>query len=375
MSLIASVIATTAMLASFLVPTSAFAGDTTWDPDESPNYYKVIGTAEKDYSVKDGETGYCDLDDLGRAGCAYASIDEAPTKTTGNLPDPKGWPSPNPKVTIQNLNNDKSYSGYMWNRSHLLADSLGGDEIVKNLITGTRTQNVGNSDQQGGMRYTEVMASGYLETGRATTCPLYYAATPVYQGNEPTPRAVTVDIQSCDKKIDERVLVYNTANGWDINYATAAISETSTSTDEPSSEPSETTSAGPTEEPSSEPTSEVSAEPTNGPTTDVTVDPSSEPSTEATTTPTSDPTTGETGAPSASPSSDASTPRESASATPSSDASVKPSASPSTTTNTSDKNLANTGTNVVIPVSLATVSLILGGSILAYRRRAVSAEA
>ena len=112
----------------------------------------------------------------------------------------------------------------MWNRSHLLADSLGGDPIAVNLVTGTRTQNVG-STQIGGMAHTEELAREYLDTHDGNACPLYYAAMPNYVGAEAVPRTVTVDIQSCDKSIDERVEVANTANGWTIDYSTAAVTE------------------------------------------------------------------------------------------------------------------------------------------------------
>lgn len=34
---------------------------------------------------------------------------------------------------------------------------------------------------------------------------------------------MVVDIRTDDGSIDERVLVYNTANGWDIDYATGDV--------------------------------------------------------------------------------------------------------------------------------------------------------
>jgi DNA-entry nuclease len=67
--------------------------------------------------------------------------------------DPVGW-GENRIVSIK-LYNGKKYKGYLWNRSHLIADSLGGKAIRKNLITGTRMQNVGANDGTGGMAYTE----------------------------------------------------------------------------------------------------------------------------------------------------------------------------------------------------------------------------
>ena len=49
--------------------------------------------------------------------------------------------------------------------------------------------------------------------------------TPNYTGDELLPRTVTVDIQSCDQKIDERVVVSNTANGYVIDYTDGSFTE------------------------------------------------------------------------------------------------------------------------------------------------------
>ena len=100
---------------------------------------------------------------------------------------------------------------------------------MNNMVTGTRTQNVGSVNNSGGMAYTETIARDYLDGAQgqdANACPLYYVATANYSGNELLPRTVTVDIQSCDKSIDQRVVVDNTANGFDIDYLTGDWSAT-----------------------------------------------------------------------------------------------------------------------------------------------------
>ena len=48
---------------------------------------------------------------------------------------------------------------------------------------------------------------------------LYYGAKPVYEGNELVPRYVEVSMKSSDGTIDEKVIVFNSANGFEINYA------------------------------------------------------------------------------------------------------------------------------------------------------------
>ena len=48
--------------------------------------------------------------------------------------------------------------------------------------------------------------------------------TPNYQNSELIPRTVTIDMESCDQSISEHITVFNTANGWAINYYNGRIS-------------------------------------------------------------------------------------------------------------------------------------------------------
>lgn len=206
------------------------AGGAADEPLPDGDYYTVAGAAQRDYNPAPGEVGYCDSDSLGRAVCAYGLLTadtRADAKARGREDidvDPAGWPSHNSKVNIPALTQiagSTDYNGWMFNRSHLLADSLGGAPTVQNLVTGTRTQNVGSVNNTGGMAHTETQARDYLDGkagADANSCPLYYAATPNYTGDELVPRTVTVDIQSCDSVINERAIISNTANGHTINY-------------------------------------------------------------------------------------------------------------------------------------------------------------
>lgn len=202
--------------------------------DQTGDYFHVSGSAQREYQTTPGNTGYCEPDELGRARCAFGEL-TADTRTAAKdrgrqsiSVNPAGW-GHNAEVTIPALSDvagSTEYHGWMFNRSHLLADSLGGTPTANNLVTGTRGQNVGSTGNTGGMAYAEVKARDYLDgkTGTdAASCPLYYAATPQYTGTELLPRTVTVDMQSCDNSIDERVVVDNTANGFNIDYATGAF--------------------------------------------------------------------------------------------------------------------------------------------------------
>lgn len=202
--------------------------------DQTNDYYRITGPAQRDYQTTPGNVGYCEPDDLGRAVCAYGELTHT-TDRTDISGDPVGWPDSgiNQEVSIPALagvNNSEDYHGWFWNRSHLLAASLGGNgDANTNAVPGTRTQNVGSATTDGqwsgGMAHTELMARNYLhDRGHdgAVACPLYYAATPVYIGDELIPRTVIVDIASCDNEINERVEVDNTANNWTIDYHTGA---------------------------------------------------------------------------------------------------------------------------------------------------------
>lgn len=204
-------------------------GPATTSPEA--DYYTVLGPAHVDRDPAPSEVSYCPLDSLGRAVCAYASLTASsyaavPDERQDITVDPAGWPSANREVEIPALasvEGSRAYSGWLWNRSHLVADSLGGDAVAENLITGTRTQNVGSTQvggqYAGGMAYTERLAREYLASQPDDSCPLYYAAEPTYVGDELVPRTVVVDIASCDGSLDQRVEVSNTANGWSIDYA------------------------------------------------------------------------------------------------------------------------------------------------------------
>lgn len=187
-------------------------------------YYTVIGKAQVEFNSKPGEIVLCPLDELERAQCAFAKLTqenrkEAQARGRQSISvDPAGWPRNNRQVQIEN------YRGWFWNRSHMIADSLGGPATKDNLVTGTRTQNVGASNaHRGGMAYTETIARDYLDSPRAKNCPLYYAVVPNYTKDELIPRTVTVDMQSCDESISQRVIVDNSARGWGINYNTGQI--------------------------------------------------------------------------------------------------------------------------------------------------------
>ena len=192
-------------------------------------YYQVLGkavTADKTVN-KSSEFKYSDLDELGRSGIAEALITYADVEKSAGTreqfekgSDPSGW-GHNPKVSVK-MTNGKIYNGFAWNRSHLIADSLGGRAYRNNLITGTRMQNVGANDSHGGMQYIERKVVDHLKSNRYSR--VWYRVTPIYEKNELVPRVVVVDAQSDDGGINERVVTYNVLPGYTIDYMTGKIS-------------------------------------------------------------------------------------------------------------------------------------------------------
>lgn len=204
-------------------------GDSTSDTNTagetaSPNvdYYTVDGSADFTGAAipEPGVIVYGTPDMLGRSTRAVGNITKAlrdgGSDRERDMPDDiTGWPDHNPKVSID-LGDGDAYHGYLFNRSHLIAKSLGGEDIPENMVTGTRTQNVGRNQPPGGMAYTETLARDWLDAHPDGT--VLYMATPNYTGDELLPRTVTVDIRTSDGAIDQHVTVYNTADGYGIDY-------------------------------------------------------------------------------------------------------------------------------------------------------------
>ncbi len=202
----------------------------TWKYSNAPLYYTVRGKANTSVKVKKGKIKMAGWDKLGRTKRVVAKV------TYKMVADSAGWRENMPasadtisgwgkqSLVSVSLSNGRTYNGYAWNRSHLLADCLGGHAVKENLVTGTRTQNVGNNviSAPGGMQYTEQLALNYLNSHHKGW--VYYRATPVYKGNELVCRSVYVDILSNDGSINQHVEVYNAMRGVKINYKTGAVS-------------------------------------------------------------------------------------------------------------------------------------------------------
>lgn len=213
--------------------TQASPSPTAWDPVASPEYYRLVGETQISWSLPAGSVEYGPLDSLGRATYAHAHItpslaEAGSARERDNMADlsPTGW-GHNAQVSIP-LPDGSAYHGEFWNRSHLLAKSLGGQEVVQNIVCGTRMQNVGSNRSigAGGMAHCENLARTWLSDH--PTGSLLYAATPAYLGNEAVCRSVYVDVLASDGSINQRFEVYNTALGYTIDYTTGTFASDGT---------------------------------------------------------------------------------------------------------------------------------------------------
>lgn len=191
------------------------------------NYYWENGSARLSGfdAIKAGEYNF-NADDKGRSGVAravltYSQYEDSKGSRQGQPLDPPAWPSSNPKIAITFSLTERTYHGYLYNRSHSIADSLLGEGSYTskyNFTTGTRSQNVG-ANQNGGMRYAEELAEDFWKANPNTSATINYQTTPVYNANETIPRGSIVDIKSSDNTLNTEVVVINSAEGLEIDYA------------------------------------------------------------------------------------------------------------------------------------------------------------
>ncbi|OPH00762.1 endonuclease [Lacticaseibacillus paracasei] len=202
-------------------------------------FKQTVAAAQKAKTAR-AQTYFDSLDDLGRTQTVSAiitygmmhshasSVHKRPafpktTKVSGEYAD--GVYNKNLQQWFGRSNNNRmvqlnGYRGYLYNKSHLLAWSLGGNMQTHNVILGTRAQNVGTNDQQnpGGMAYTETLTRNYLSSHQDDA--VAYQVIPVYVGQELVPRGTHVLVQSIDNpnKFHLNVWVFNTQAGITINY-------------------------------------------------------------------------------------------------------------------------------------------------------------
>ena len=147
------------------------------------------------------EQYYGELDSLGRCTGAYALLSEElmPSGSRGSISEfaPSGW-----------------QEGY-YQRSHLIAWQLTGQNIDRNLITGTELLN-----QETMKGYEESVAQYLTGTGNH----VMYRVTPVYEGTNLVASGVLMEAQSVeDDQLCFCVYCFNVQPGGKINYKTGVM--------------------------------------------------------------------------------------------------------------------------------------------------------
>ena len=156
---------------------------------------------------------YSQLDSLGRAGVAFGNIGPdimPPSNSRQQIGQirPSGWNQQKYKEII----GTEITPGYIFERSHLIAHQLAGEDGPLNLITGTNYLN------HGGMKDIEDEVAEYIRTTRNH---VLYRVTPVFKGDNLLASGVQIEAFSVEdggKGICRNRYYYNVQPGIDINY-------------------------------------------------------------------------------------------------------------------------------------------------------------
>lgn len=181
-------------------------------PNDGRLYFEINGNVpfftEDDYTVEAFEK-YSPLDRLGRCGTAYACIgtETMPTEPRGKIGmiKPSGW-----QITKYDFIDGQ----YLYNRSHLIAHQLSGENAnEKNLITGTRYMNAQC------MEPFESLTGDYV---RSTKNHVLYRVTPVFEGDDLLASGVLMEAYSVEDNgagICFCIFCYNAQPGVVIDYS------------------------------------------------------------------------------------------------------------------------------------------------------------
>ena len=184
-------------------------------PEYSGENYFVINN-NIPYFTKDEITNksfesYSELDSLGRVGVVFASLakDMLPSGDKGSIGHikPTGWIQNNYPTNIV-------LQTQIYNRSHMIAWAIGGNDEKENLMTGTPYFN------QIGMQIFESQVLDYI---RETNNHVMYRVTPVFVGNNLLANGALMEAWSVEDNgegICFCVFVYNVQPGVIIDYAT-----------------------------------------------------------------------------------------------------------------------------------------------------------
>lgn len=167
---------------------------------------------DEELTFTDTFESYSDLDDLGRTGYAFASINESLMPANREKREdissvkPTGW---------KQKKYDSVDGGWLYNRCHLIAWSLAAEnDNERNLMTGTRYFNVE------GMLPFEMQALEYLDKNSKNH--VLYRSTPVYEDNDLLAKGLLLEAYSIEDNGELFFCAYlfNVQPGITIDYET-----------------------------------------------------------------------------------------------------------------------------------------------------------
>ena len=156
---------------------------------------------------------YSNLDDLNRAGVAFANISKYTmppegTKRKSLSYKPTGW--------VQYLYGENN-SEHLYERCHLIAWQLGNENNNKrNLITGTQQMNSAM------IEYENIVAKWIKEkNNEGKDYHVLYRVTPIYEGENKLATGVQIEAKSVEKEgVSFNKFIYNVQENFEINYTT-----------------------------------------------------------------------------------------------------------------------------------------------------------
>ena len=167
---------------------------------------------EKDISTEDFEY-YSNLDELNRAGVAFANICKYTMPPEGTKREslsykPTGW--------VQYLYGENN-SKHLYERCHLIAWQLGNENNnKKNLITGTRDMNSAM------IEYENMIANWVkLKNKEEKDYHVLYRVTPIYKDENQLATGVEIEAKSVEEEgICFNKFIYNVQENFEIDYNT-----------------------------------------------------------------------------------------------------------------------------------------------------------
>ncbi len=167
---------------------------------------------EKDISTEDFEY-YSNLDELNRAGVAFANICKYTMPPQGTKREslsykPTGW--------VQYLYGENN-SKHLYERCHLIAWQLGNENNnKKNLITGTRDMNSAM------IEYENMIANWVkLKNKEEKDYHVLYRVTPIYKDENQLATGVEIEAKSVEEEgVCFNKFIYNVQENFEIDYHT-----------------------------------------------------------------------------------------------------------------------------------------------------------